>query len=488
MLPADLLKVIIDAGELKIPDLLQYDPKIVAPLFDEALIERIETRLGIVVRPTAAAQYQPEAGQRRISSIDDGNDDSGFSHEQIAYLRRAYPAGAPFKDMLSEMQCNATQLLKFAHKMKFERPRLRAKPKKKYRDDFNIVAPAWRIRRLRLTLQECFDRGRLILDDGEDLTHRAMIRRFNMGRLSPKKLRGTHAHYSDKMKQHIVELHAAGYGNGAIASELDTRVDSIGKWLIANGLKSNYPFWSLEDDRTIITGIQQGMTIKEIQKFLPSRSVLAVKQRGYQLWPGRGFPLWTEEDSTALIEAYQKGDNIKQLAKSLGRTICSCRWRARYLGLVHPNSMNTEERMWSAEDDAILTKEYKNGTSACSIAKLIDRSPRSIYSRANKLGVKNPYHRLWSFQEIEKMRELIAAGLKVDEVARQLKRRSAAVYKCAAANGIVWPGPAGTRGAKRRTGGTDERYGRRTRGRHGDDGWRSQSRRRDESSSETEGS
>jgi hypothetical protein len=44
------------------------------------------------------------------------------------------------------------------------------------------TVPAWRITRLRLTLRDAEQRGRLPDDAGADLTHRALARRFALGR------------------------------------------------------------------------------------------------------------------------------------------------------------------------------------------------------------------------------------------------------------------------------------------------------------------
>jgi hypothetical protein len=56
---------------------------------------------------------------------------------------------------------------------------------------FFEAVPAWRIARLRTTLRDSEQRGANLDDDGGDLAHRALRRRFALGRLRARNARET---------------------------------------------------------------------------------------------------------------------------------------------------------------------------------------------------------------------------------------------------------------------------------------------------------
>ncbi|NQU56674.1 MAG: hypothetical protein HQ513_05520 [Rhodospirillales bacterium] len=440
---AKILAAIIEQKEMLVRELIKLPYSHVRPLFEEALIERIETRYGPAVIPTAAAWFDRTPQKPQDEQKD--YPDVGFTFEQMAYLSRAYPAGAPFQTMMYELHCNATKLLKTANQMKLDRPRLTIPKKKTVRQKekyleryFGSEVPAWKFRRLRLLILECRERGSNTRDLGEDLIHRSLQRAFQRGRLDMRPMRGTHAHFTPHEEARLMDLHEHGLTPGEIGKEMDRRADGIGEALRLRGIFPNNRQWTEDEDERLVAGIARGLTAREIANTLMGRSHLACKQRAKVMWPGRGNKLWNEADSHALVQVYEEGSRISDLAKQVGRTVSACRWRARYLGLEHPAS--TMKLQWTPAEDDIIRKGYTDGKSVSDIeAELPGRWIRGIYQRAFKLGLAHKYSRPWTAQDLEDLRDLVTTGVRVEKIAENAGRSKHAIYRRAKRHGFIWP-------------------------------------------------
>lgn len=481
--PHELLGRIVERAAsgtaLSIRDLLAFDPATVARLFDDALIERRETRQGIVIVPTPAAKFAPVPGGRPADAVADKKAPAGWPHEDIEYLRRAYCAGAPFIEMIADLKRTATDVLRTAWALKLERPRLK-KPKRKTRarnahgGAFEIVAPAWRVRRLRLALDEAFARGQNPGDDGEGMDHRALRRAFEAGRRAAKPRHGYRAWYTPAEDEAVRRLFEQGRTPMQIAAATGKELTGIYKKLKSLGLALPDVRWTTAEDEKLMAGLQMGMTARELVPFLPGRTRLAIKIRGYALWPGRGGKMWTDEESARLVEAYAKGENIKALAKELGRGTCSLRWRAAYLGLTHPKAVNP----YTPAEDEIIRAGFREGRKVQAIADQLGRELKGVYCRAFKLGAKHRNSRPWTAADHDLLRRLVAAGVSGAVAARELDRELHATYKAASALGLAFHAKKGRGKTRPSAEIPDIRYGQRQRGRKGDGGWRSQKKQR----------
>lgn len=423
---ADILDKIVAAGEMSLRDLLKFDPADVAPLFENALIERFDTKLGTAVRPTVAGRFKPEKKVEIDPLVH-----TGLTLDQQIYLQKAYPAGVSFLEMLFQLKISATKLLRAAWKLKLERPHARAPiPKRAHLADgrrFGAEIPAWRFRRLRFFLMECEERGQDRRDKALDLAHRAAVRRFEKGRATPRAFHGAYSHLTGEEETILLDLHQQGLGNLDIAIFLKRRADGIGDALRKRGLVPNNRYWTSEEDSRIVAGISNGMTAREIASNLLGRSRVAVKIRAGILWPGRGAKLWTEEESAELEKAFARGELIRDIAVRLRKTVGSCRWRARYLGLEHPAS--TMNKQFTAEEHDIIRKGYKDGLPVRKIAeKLPDRSSRSIYTYAFKAGFRHKHSRPWTAGDVEALYQLVQSGLPARKIAERMDRTKHAVY------------------------------------------------------------
>jgi transposase-like protein len=473
--PDELLRLVsarAEAGEpLTVRKLMAFPAPLVARLFDEALIERKETRLGVVVVPSAAAKYQPEAGQR-AAPRPDAAPAGAWSHEQLEYFRRAYPAGAPYREMIHVLGKTADDVLRAAWTMKLDRPRLgrpwrSRRARNAHGGVFEVVAPAWRIRRFRLMLEEAWARGGNPRDGGEGLDHRALRSAFARGR-SAAQAAGAFkksGRYLPDEAAGLRELFKRGRSPKQIAATLGRELTGVYKKLRELGLYLPDDRWSSDEDARLISGLQTGLTAKEMTHFLPGRSRQAIKNRGYALWPGRGADMWTEAESARLAEAYAKGENIKKVALELGRGVCGCRWRARYLGLVHPNAV----REYTPAEDRIIRAGFKAGRRVSEIADELGRETAGIYNRAFKLGVKHRNMRPWTDADLARLKHLAESGVPGPVAAAALDREVHAVYKCAAKRGFHFRAK---KNGRRKPKPVDPRYGQRRRGAEGDGGWR----------------
>jgi hypothetical protein len=90
-------------------------------------------------------------------------------------------------------------------------------------------------------------------------------------------------------------------------------------------------------------------------------------------------------------------------------------------------------RAWTADEESYLLANARSSTYR-DIGAHLDRSERSVYHRAQKLGVRLRELRRWTAEEDDALRGYIALGL--DEAARRLSRISSEVSQRAGKLGV----------------------------------------------------
>lgn len=100
---------------------------------------------------------------------------------------------------------------------------------------------------------------------------------------------------------------------------------------------------------------------------------------------------WTQQQIDKLIELYPDISNAKDLVPVIGKSIYCLYAKARELGLkrsINPGHKNTGKRMWSQAELDKLIEFYPNATYASDLEAIIAKPLRSIYNKANAIGLK----------------------------------------------------------------------------------------------------
>jgi hypothetical protein len=103
---------------------------------------------------------------------------------------------------------------------------------------------------------------------------------------------------------------------------------------------------------------------------------------------------WSADDIEYLRENYPKPDvTAQQIAEHLGRTHGAVTQKASVLGIksMHPKTVGSAARDWSAEDIELLRELYPDPTVSTGwIADTFNRTEAAVMSKARKLGLTSP--------------------------------------------------------------------------------------------------
>jgi len=375
-----------------------------------------------------------------------------WTADDLAYLDVAYPAGVSFADMAARLERPGGAILVKALERGLARPGARRR-RKSGRADAEVWewTPAWRIARLRAALAEAEMRGANARDDGAGLEHRALARRFRMGRVRARALPERHgAPWDAADDARLRALLREGRTARAIAEAMGRSEKSV-EWRVHELGLSTRRYWSEEEDRIVLEGVREGLSARAIAALLPGRTRGAVKVRAWKLTGrARGFARWNADEIASLERCYANGESVKAWAAAHGRPLSGVRWKARELGLRHPVSRGPYTR---AEDEAIRAA-YAQGRSIAACARALGRPLRSVYQRAAKIGLTHTHASGWrryGEDEIARIRRLAAAGWSAREIGLQIGRTRSAVHRLAARHGIALTArggrPAGERAA-----------------------------------------
>jgi len=310
--------------------------------------------------------------------------------------------------------------------------------KNRFDEDFAEHVPAWRIRRLRLLLAETERRGLLPDDDGADLHHRALQRRFNKGRALRSEVPKHFEKWSRSDVAHLRRMRDEGQTVSRIAIVLGRTVAAVSSKIGELGI-SAHANWTLEEDTVVADGVKRKLSNKEIAAMLPGRTANAINQRAAKLGltGPRAFRPWTQKERDAVREAVKIGAKYSDIAAWLGRTTRGVNWQVRVMGLTHPAS--TLVKTYSKSEDEEIRRGWRAGERPADVAARLGRPVRSVYCRAFHLGVtgeKANYRRRITPSEIARLRRLASKGMSGEQIAQKLCRSKMAVYRLATKNGI----------------------------------------------------
>ena len=197
--------------------------------------------------------------------------------------------------------------------------------------------------------------------------------------------------------------------------------------------------WSDEELARALELAETGRPYSDIREQLaregyPLRSKAGFQPRlrkaGYERGWGKA---WLPEEDELLRKAYQAGASLTPLRFRLGRSQCSIRWRADYLGLRGTHAMTNGFRNgpdWSDEDLTFLRENYGK-MSGTKLAQRMGRTKAAIYTRANVLGLVHGYIRPWSRDELQALRIAHDHGIAIADLAEALGRNPISVSKFA---------------------------------------------------------
>lgn len=164
---------------------------------------------------------------------------------------------------------------------------------------------------------------------------------------------------------------------------------------------------------------------------------VAIRKLGY----GRGWGrLWTPDEDELLRRAYRDGTSLTPLRERLGRTGGSIGHRAAELGLKGTHACKAGFRQgpdWTEAENALLRDRYGKEP-VKSLAARLGRGLRAVYTHAFQLGLK---HRGWSADDDRAIRIAWARGLSLAVLKRALGRDASVISKRAVKLGCAFTDP-----------------------------------------------
>ncbi|WP_073977614.1 hypothetical protein [Erythrobacter donghaensis] len=174
--------------------------------------------------------------------------------------------------------------------------------------------------------------------------------------------------------------------------------------------------------------------LKLAQEGFPLRSKAGFQPRLRKAGYGRGWgKAWLPEEDDLLRKAYETGTSLTALRLRLGRSQCSIRWRADYLGLRGTHAMANGFRGgpdWK-DDELTFLRENYGRMSGAKLAECMGRTKAAVYTKANVLGLVHGYIRPWSQDEMEALRIAHDQGIAIADLAEALGRNPISVSKFA---------------------------------------------------------
>lgn len=176
----------------------------------------------------------------------------------------------------------------------------------------------------------------------------------------------------------------------------------------------------------------------------PRRSKAGFGPKIRQLGYGRGWGKpWTADEDELLRRTYAAGGSIKRLGAQLGRSQHSMMWRAKTLGLQgsHVNRNGFRQGPdWTEEETAMLVEGYGAGRIRDLAAK-IGRPLSAVYQKAHHLGLKNDWCRDFSADEDLAIQIAWRQGLGLNTVAEALNRQPRVIWERAERLGLAFGSP-----------------------------------------------
>lgn len=99
------------------------------------------------------------------------------------------------------------------------------------------------------------------------------------------------------------------------------------------------------------------------------------------------YRTWTEVELALLRDMAAQGATWVSIAAALGRSVNGVCNYAKYHGIVRGKLALCDYHRWTPEEDAQLREMVAAGTHLRQIATAMGRTPRAIYTRAARMGL-----------------------------------------------------------------------------------------------------
>lgn len=181
--------------------------------------------------------------------------------------------------------------------------------------------------------------------------------------------------------------------------------------------------WTAREDAGLTRLYRSGVPVREIaERLARSEDAVNSRRRHLGLAARRERARWSSREDALLTAASASGLSASFVAERLGRPAGQIRWRRRALGLTSAPS-----RLYSAEDDEALRLVLAREGSLELLARRLGRTPDALRLRASKLGLYRPVRRRrWTPSEDAAIRDGYDSGLTCRAIARGLPGRSSA--------------------------------------------------------------
>ena len=210
---------------------------------------------------------------------------------------------------------------------------------------------------------------------------------------------------------------------------------------------NNPPGWTEAEATRALTLAAEGHRYLDIIETMvaegfPRRSKAGFGPHLRKLGYGRGWGRpWSAEEDALLTRVYREGTSRTPLIERLGRTITSINWRVEHLGLRGTHASRDGFRggpVWTDADIAMLRAHYGK-MPMDDLATRMGRTKASLFTRANVLGLVHGYQRAWSDDERRAVRLAHDHGIAFRDLVAALGRNYAGVYKFAEKQGLRFP-------------------------------------------------
>jgi hypothetical protein len=204
------------------------------------------------------------------------------------------------------------------------------------------------------------------------------------------------------------------------------------------------PDWSTGETNRALELASEGHRYSRIIVMMPGegfpeRSLSAFGQVVRKLGYGRGWGrAWTPNEDALLVRAYRSSMSLTPLRARLGRTACSIRWRAEYLGLRGTHANRNGWRAgpdWTEAQLRMLRAEYGK-TPNDELAAKLGRTRAAMFTRANLLGLVHGYIRPFSEAELTALDVAYRHDIAIADLATALGRKDCSVSKFATNHGL----------------------------------------------------
>lgn len=340
----------------------------------KAAVERLEAG-GHLVELVGGGLFASPLTVRELDAFAPWKDD------ETACLRALWGPAVPISAVAARLGRSGGDVLQKAWALRLDR---QGDP-----DGFDGHVPAWRIRRLRQALAEAERRGLVAGDDGADLRHRALRRRFARGRALQEVAPNRQRHWSRGERSALAGLRDEGRSLKEIARILGRTVGGVTAQIVVMGIARHVHF-SLDEDQVLVDGHLAGLTHRELAALLPGRPAGYLKQRLRKLGFVRhaAFRPWSAREREVLRAAVREGRVLAEVADFLGRGVGGVRWQCWVMNLVHPKRMSGPGgREFNAAEDARITLAWNRREKPKHVAVELGRSLSSVFNRAFKLGL-----------------------------------------------------------------------------------------------------